>query len=123
LPSTTRWAKEHRVVLGPAAEDLNGSLDFVLAADHGIQFLLARQLGQVPAEAVERRCLAAAAFAFAFTAFFAASRAAAAAALAAFGPFQAVAEQIEHFLADFLELETEIHEHLGRHAFLLPQQA
>jgi len=35
----------------------------------------------------------------------------------------AVAEKIEHLLADVFELEAEVHEHLGRHALLLAEQA
>ena len=46
-----------------------------------------------------------------------------AAALAPFAPFQAVAQQVEHFLADFFELQAQVHQHLGGHAFLLAQQA
>ena len=38
-------------------------------------------------------------------------------------PFHAVAQQVEDFLADFFELEAEVHQHLGGHAFLLAQQA
>ena len=48
---------------------------------------------------------------------------AAAATSLAFAAFNAVAQQVENFLADFFQLEAQIHEHLGRHAFLLAQQA
>ena len=46
-----------------------------------------------------------------------------AAALGPFGPFDAVAQQVEHFLADFFQLQAQVHQHLGGHAFLLAQQA
>ena len=71
-----RFAEQHRVVLGAAAEDLDGPLDFVLAADDGVELLLASKLGEVAAEAIEGRRLAAALAAFA--AFFAHAAAAAA---------------------------------------------
>src|SRR5205814_1244148 len=44
-------------------------------------------------------------------------------AAAPFAPFEAVAEQIQHFLADFLQLQAEVHQHLGGDAFLLAEQA
>ncbi len=89
----------------------------------GIELLLASELGEIAAEAIEGRRLAAALLAFAtFAAAFFAAGAAAAAPLA-FGSFETVAEQVEHFLADFLELEAEVHEHLGGNALLLAQQA
>ena len=34
-----------------------------------------------------------------------------------------MAEQVEHFLADFFQLEAQVHQHLGGDAFLLAQQA
>ena len=115
-----RFAQQHRVVLRAAAEDLDRPLDFVLAADHRVELLLAGELGEVAAEAVEGGRLAAALAAFAACLF---ADAAAAAAFAAFGAFDAVAEQVENFLADFLQLEAEVHQHLGGDAFLLAQQA
>ena len=50
-----RLAQEHGVVFRPPAEDLHRAFDFLLAADHGIEFRLARQFGQVTAETVEGR--------------------------------------------------------------------
>ena len=41
----------------------------------------------------------------------------------ALGAFHAVAQQVEHFLADLFELQAQVHQHLGGHAFLLAQQA
>ena len=40
-----------------------------------------------------------------------------------FAAFHAVAQQVQHFLADFFELQAQVHQHLGGHAFLLAQQA
>jgi len=51
------FAKEHGIVLGAAAQDLNRAFDLSLAADHRIELLLLGQLGQVAAETVEGRCL------------------------------------------------------------------
>ena len=45
------------VVLGPAAEDLDHALDLGFAADHGVERVLARELGQVAAELVQKRRL------------------------------------------------------------------
>ena len=41
----------------------------------------------------------------------------------AFAAFQAVAQQVEHLLADLFQLQAQVHQHLGGHAFLLAQQA
>ena len=53
-----RFAQQHRVVLLPAAEDLDDAFDFVLAADDRIELALAGQFGQIAAEAVQRGGLA-----------------------------------------------------------------
>src|SRR5207253_15207 len=45
--------ERHRVVLLPAAEDLNDALDLGLPADDRVEFALLRQFGQVATEAVE----------------------------------------------------------------------
>ena len=54
-------AEQRRVVLRPAGQDLDRLLDLVGAADDRVELALARLLGQVAAELVERRrarCLA-----------------------------------------------------------------
>ncbi len=48
-------ADEHRVVLGAPGEDLDGLLDLVEAADHGVELSVAGERGQVGAELVEHR--------------------------------------------------------------------
>ena len=48
-----RLADQHRVVLGPARQDLHDPLDLLLAADHRVELAVARELGEVPAELVE----------------------------------------------------------------------
>ena len=44
-------ADEHRVVLGAARQHLDDAADLLVAADHRIELVLARQLGQVAAVA------------------------------------------------------------------------
>src|SRR5262249_2651157 len=46
-------AQEDRIVLGAPAEDLNDALDFVGAADDGVELALTGQLGEVASEAVQ----------------------------------------------------------------------
>src|SRR5262249_61599943 len=46
-------ADQHRVVLGAARQHLHDPLDLLLATDHGIELLVARELGEVAAELVE----------------------------------------------------------------------
>ncbi len=53
-----RLAQQHRVVLLPAAENLDHALDFVFAADDRVELALPGQFRQVAAEAVEGRRLA-----------------------------------------------------------------
>src|SRR3546814_5789193 len=48
------FADQHRVVLGPAREDLHRAADFLVAADHGVELALARYLGEVAGEFLER---------------------------------------------------------------------
>jgi hypothetical protein len=53
-----RLADEQRVVLAPAAQDLDDALDLVLAADQRIDLAVAGELVEVLRELVERRALA-----------------------------------------------------------------
>ncbi len=48
-------ADQHRVVLAPPGQHLDGLLDLVVAPDDGVDLALPGQRGQVPAEFVERR--------------------------------------------------------------------
>ncbi len=45
---------EHRIVLGPALQNLNGAPDLVIAADDRIEFALARALGEIDAVLLQR---------------------------------------------------------------------
>ncbi len=49
-----RLTDQHRVVLGAALQDLNGAANFVVTADHRIEFALFGALGQVDGVFVER---------------------------------------------------------------------
>src|SRR5690606_2363388 len=109
--------------LRAATENLYRPLDFLLAANNRVQLLLARQFGQISAKAVERRGLALGTFAPFAPFFLGASSAAAGTAAARFFALQTMAQQVEHLFADFLKLQAEVHQLLGGHALLLPEQA
>src|SRR5690606_33131731 len=51
----TRFAEEHGIVLGPAAKNLNGPLDFLRATDHRVELSLSREFREVPSKAIESR--------------------------------------------------------------------
>ena len=53
-----RLADEHRVVLGAPRQHLDDAANLFVAADHRIQFPLARDVRQVAAVALERLVLA-----------------------------------------------------------------
>ena len=115
------FAQQDGVVLRAAAENLDRPLDFFFASDDRVELALAGQLGQVAAETIEGR-----GFRFAALGGFAAGAGAAtfgAAPFGSFGTFDAVAQQVEDFFADFFQLQTQIHQHLGGDAFLLAEQA
>ena len=105
-----RFAQQHRVVLLPAAEDLDDAFDFVLAADDRIELAFAGQFGQVAAEAVQRRGLALAFLALFFLCL-------------GFFAFHTCSQKVENLLPHFFQLQTQIHQHLGRYAVVLAKQA
>ena len=47
-------ADQHRIVLGAAGEDLDGAADLLVAADHRIELAVARGLGEVARELLQR---------------------------------------------------------------------
>ncbi len=47
-------ADQHRIVLGPPGEDLDGAADLLVAADHRVELAVARRLGEVAGELLER---------------------------------------------------------------------
>ena len=91
----------------------------LLAADDRVELALAGQLGQVAAEAVQGGRLDLAALAAARRG----CRRAAAAGSPPSAPSMPCAQQVQHLLADLLQLQAQVHQHLGGHAFLLAQQA
>ena len=104
-----RLAEQDGVVLGPAGEDLDHPLDFILAADDRVQLALPGQVGQVAAERVQGRGLGLLPFLPRRRLPFAAG-------------VHPVTEQVEHLLAHFFQLQVQVHQHLGGHPFLLAQQ-
>ena len=110
-------AEQDGVVLLPAAENLHDPLDLRGAADHRVQRLLARQLRQIAAEAVQGRRLA-----LALLAVLGAARPAAAGGHGLFLALDARAEQVQDLLADLFELEAEVHQNLRGHAIVLAEQ-
>ncbi|MGF6814550.1 hypothetical protein OKW33_001356 [Paraburkholderia atlantica] len=54
----TRLADQHRVVLGAALQDLDGTADFVVAADHRVELAGAGALGQIDRVFLQRFALA-----------------------------------------------------------------
>ena len=104
-----RLPDQHRVVLGAPGQHLHDPLDFLLPADHGIELALARRSGQVPAELVQHqrgggrrlrrrdrrgRLLA-----------------------------RAAVQQLDHLLADPVQVRAQLDQHLGRHALTLADEA
>ncbi len=101
-------ADQHRVVLRPAREHLHDALDLLLAADHRVELAVAGELGEVAAELVEHhRALAAA--------------------LRRAGDLLALAggvagQELDHGLADAVEVGAELLQHLGGDALALADQ-
>ena len=90
------FTQQHRIVLRTTAEDLHQTFDLLAAADDRIELTVLGQLGQIPPEAVEGRCLALAAswsrrLRFALFVLH----------VLDFIWFDPSSEEVEHFLADF----------------------
>jgi hypothetical protein len=112
-----RLAEQHGVVLRAAAEHLDEPLDLVGPPDHRVELVGAGELGEIAAEAVEGGGLALAAPG--------GGAGLAGADLRTLGRLLALdagPEQVEDLLADLVELEAEVHEHLGGHAVVLAEQ-
>src|SRR5690349_2326868 len=106
-----RLADQNGVVLGPPGEDLHDPLDLLLPADDRVELALAGGLGEVAAELVEHQRRR--------------RRALAATARAALGGLLALvaAEQLEHLLADPVEIGSQLDQDLRRDALALADQA
>ncbi len=107
-------ADEHRVVLGAARQDLHDALGLAGAPDHGVELLVARELGEVSAELVEhqrpRRGL------------LARSTGGGAGLLLAAGA-RVARQQLDDLLAHAAEIGAELDEHLRGDALALADQA
>ncbi len=120
-------ADQQRVVLAPAAQDLDHALDFVLAADQRVDLAVARELVQVLRELVQRRGLGIAGLfllAFAAAAFVGLGRLRRIALLDAVGdevhhvePGHALLVQVVHGVR--ILLAEDRHQHVGTGDFLL----
>src|SRR5262249_50255245 len=91
-------AEQHRVILGPAAKDLNDAFDLVLPADDRVELALTGQLGHVAPEAIEGRGFRLALAGRPFPA-----------AATAFSGVHIMPQQVKYFLAYVFQLEPEVH--------------
>src|SRR4029453_11008535 len=98
-------ADQHRVVLLPARQNLDDTLDFLFAPDHRIELALARELREVAPELVQRRRLG--------TLF----------ALSTARRRRLSAEELQRLLAHALAVDAELEEHLRRNALAFTNQA
>ncbi len=99
------FTDEDGVVLGPAAQDLNDPVDFVLSAHHRIKLAFGGELGQVAAEFIQGRGLGGA---------FAATSA---------GDFGGLAEHADDLSADLGQVDTEVFQHASGHTLAFTDQA
>src|SRR5690348_13770728 len=106
-----RLADQNGVVLGPPGEDLHDPLDLLLPADDRVELAFAGGLGEVAAELVEHQRRRRGALA--------------ATARAALGGLLALvaAQQLQHLLADAVEIGSQLDQDLRRDAFALADQA
>ncbi len=102
-------AQQHRVVLGPAREDLHDPLDLGLATDHRVELALLGEAGQVATELVEQ-----------FRRLFALAGAATAAALATAA---GAGEHADDLVADLVRVGVEVEQDAGGDALVLTHQA
>ena len=112
------FPEQHRIILCAAAENLNNALDFILTANHRVEFSLACQLSQIAPERIECRC---------FGLFSLFTRLGCVRCfILLFGLHGAVVVGVEHghnFFAGLIEIHTHIFEHAGGNAFAFAQQA
>jgi hypothetical protein len=110
--------QQHRVVLLTPAQDLDHSLDLALPANDRVELAFPGHLGQVAAERIQGRGLALALFGG-----FGPAATAATGLLDGIVALIGRAEQVQNLFTDIFKLEPQVHEHLGRDAVLLPQEA
>ena len=100
-----RLADQGRVVLGLAAQDLDDPLDLLLAADDRVELVGPRQLGQVDAQLVEGRRLGRALR------------------LLRRRDAGALAQDVDHLVADLVQVDAQALQHAGGDALALAHQA
>ena len=105
------FAEEHGVVLGAAAEDLDDAVDFVGPADDRVELALAGEFREVAPKLSRAGVLLLPLLACR------SPRTA-----AAFFGRHIVPQKIQDFLTHVFQLETEVHQDLGGHALLFPEQ-
>ncbi len=91
-----RFTQQNRVVLLPAAKDLDDPLDLLLTADDRVELPFAGKFGQVPAEAVQRGGFALAVLTLFFLCL-------------GFFAFHASSQKIENLFPNFFQLQTQVH--------------
>ncbi len=117
-------AHQHRVVLGPAGEDLHDPVDLPLPADDRVELALPGVLGEVAAELVEHRGPAAALLGGAAALGPAAAPPTRGGFLPTGGLFGVRAgEKLDDRLAHLVQFGPELLQHLGGHALALADQA
>ena len=94
-------ANQHRVVLGPAAKDLNRPVDFLVATDQRIELIIHGRLREIARELGEQRRLA----------------------VALRLGLHLLLRRALHFLADGLQLQSALVQNLGGKAFFFPQKS
>src|SRR4029079_1494336 len=115
-----RLADEDRVVLGATAEDLHDPLELAATTDHGIELLLASELGEVATELIEDLAVALVAGSVFLALLSGCGRLRLALALR---PTLVAAEQLEYLLANAGQISAELHEDLRSDAFALADEA
>ena len=105
-------ADEHRVVLGAARQHLHDALDLLLAPDHRVELLVARELREVATELVEHERADGCAV----------SPAAAAALRRAFLRAGVAGQELDDLLAHARQIGAQLHEHLRGDALTLADE-
>ncbi|CAB4853595.1 unannotated protein [freshwater metagenome] len=119
--ANARFANEHRVVLGAAAEDLHHSFHLTGTTDHRVELLLASELSEVAAELVEDLAVAFVAGIFLRCTGSSGGTGCRLAALAL--ATLVTGQQLDDLLAHAAEIGAQLDEHLGGDAFTLANEA
>ncbi|MNI85048.1 hypothetical protein D3C73_1420060 [compost metagenome] len=100
-----RLPDQNRVILSPAAEHLNNTLDFLAPSDNRVQIAFLGNGGQVTGQAVKSRC-----------AYIGRSAVA--------GGYRfAAAQKLQHLLAGLIQADTQIIQYTSRNAFTFTDES